>query len=123
MRGYPGGRGSRAERLLPPCPDPSPGVSGSVPSLGPPLAAQAAVLHWLLLHITEAGAHSGCNQKQIRGDKDLYVLGTFLLNIIDFTVSCSFLLRVSLNLALHEPFHPVPCFPFPEIQYLFKFKK
>ena len=63
MRGYPGGRGSRAERLLPPCPDPSPGVSGSVPSLGPPLAAQAAVLHWLFLHITEAGAHSWLKPK------------------------------------------------------------
>ena len=64
----------------------------------------------------------GWNQKQIRGDKDLYVLGTFLLNIIDFTVSCSFLLGVSLNLAFHEPSHPVPCFPLPQIQFLSKFK-
>ena len=118
---YPGDRGSRAERLLPPCPDPSPACA----ALSPPALCSlhglqgfvgcSSTSQWQVLTV-------GWNWKQTRGDKDLYVLETFLLNVTDLTVSCSFLLRVSLNLALPEPSHPVPCFPLPQIQFLFKFR-
>ena len=74
-------------------------------------------------HVSVACAHSWLNLKQTCGNKDLYVLEPFLWNIIEFTVSCSFLLGVSLNLALHKPSPPVPCFPSPQVQYLFKFQK